>query len=87
MPSNAGRNDFPDSDEAGATKSGQTLIYSLPQVDSASKPLEQFDWAGQVYFLDQKLGWATVMSDAPGGLAFTQDGGQTWEFITPSLIN
>jgi hypothetical protein len=73
--------------EAGAAKSGQTLIYSLPQVDSASIPLGQFDWAGQVYFLDQKLGWATIASDAPGGLAFTQDGGLTWEFISPTLID
>ena len=48
--------------------------------------IKTVNWDGQFSFVDTKSGWAVASNDGAIALVFTQDGGRTWQKITPKII-
>ena len=48
--------------------------------------IKTVNWDGQFSFVDTKSGWAVASNEGAVALVFTQDGGRTWQQITPKII-
>jgi photosystem II stability/assembly factor-like uncharacterized protein len=46
--------------------------------------VKSVNWDGQFSFVDEITGWAVARADDAVALVFTQDGGQTWQQLTPT---
>jgi photosystem II stability/assembly factor-like uncharacterized protein len=48
--------------------------------------IKTVNWDGQFSFVNTKFGWAVASNEGAVALVFTQDGGRTWQQITPKII-
>ena len=49
--------------------------------------LSTVQWEGQFSFVNQQLGWAAAQDEEAYSLLHTEDGGITWDIITPVTAN
>lgn len=65
-----------------------TDLYQTGDAGQSWQSIGKFDWGGQLGFVDPRQGWALAAPQADTAIPFllhSQDGGQTWQPLSPQF--
>jgi photosystem II stability/assembly factor-like uncharacterized protein len=60
-------------------------IYSYNGKEEIWEKIGSIDWTGRIDFIDWNIGWAAARKDGNPLLMYTDDGGRTWNALSPII--